>query len=70
MCDCIVKVNDSLLKVNCNTQLDIPFMLSRHENSVMCDRVSISVCKIDSKNRKKAKLILASYCPFCGSKYD
>ena len=70
MCDCAKQVNKSLKENDTNTRLDIPMMLSMSENTVSADRLSVSTCKASSKSRKKAQRVMASYCPFCGEKYD
>jgi hypothetical protein len=73
MCDCIDKINEALEKQGTNTMLDIPIMLNRTgSDNVLASakRVKIMTCKRDSSNRKKPMQMFASYCPFCGEKYD
>ncbi len=59
-CSCWKTINKQL--VEHNTRLSESFTFSGHTY------LQIATEKIDSKVRKPTKLMLASYCPFCGSK--
>lgn len=59
MCDCIKTTNALLADHNARITLSMigdqhPFILTE---------------KVNEKQRGKAPLLMASYCPFCGEKY-
>jgi hypothetical protein len=60
MCECIANVNDKLAEYN-----------GTLETNLLSDppRALISVCKRDTKVRRKPPLFEASFCPFCGEQY-
>ena len=64
MCDCIEKLNE-LLKPR-NTLINVSFDLL----GKMPMRTIISTVKYDDKNRMEERTIIATYCPFCGQKYE
>lgn len=66
MCDCMKQINDELAQYN--TRLD-PVMALR-DGTLHMAGVRIETVKIDSKKRGRPKRLVASYCPFCGKKYD
>jgi len=70
MCNCIEENDKALEDLNRNTKLDIPFRFSQTNGTMKANRVKIATCKIDEKNRQKPITLLASYCPFCGEKYE
>ena len=63
MCDCIMLTNKALKEHN--TRLNVPFILSGAQ-----PRVLVSTMKHNAKSRVKPILLHATYCPFCGKKYD
>lgn len=65
MCNCIEEVNKVLLP---NCVLDIPFIVHIDKRKKRIDRAAIRVKKI--KPRAKVNVLFASYCPFCGEKYE
>ncbi len=68
MCDCIEQAAQEL--EGTNTVLDIPFRINLKTGQQLPPRLQIATCKRDSKRREKAAFILATYCPFCGEKYE
>ncbi len=64
-CHCIKLVNKTFSDEGVNTALDIVF-------SVMSGKTfcQIRTMKADSSKREKPKTVAASFCPFCGKKYD
>ena len=73
MCDCIEKINEALEKQGTNTMLDIPIVLNRVDTENVLEsaaRVKVTTCKRDSSSRKQPMQMFASYCPFCGEKYQ
>jgi hypothetical protein len=66
MCDCITKVQKSLVEYN--TQVDV--CLGIRDNTFKFLDVYLGTHKIDKKKRGQPKNVVASYCPFCGEKYD
>lgn len=61
VCDCIKKINEELKEIP-NTMLDTPIIGPQ--------RTFVATCKRDDKVRGKPKYIFATYCPFCGIKYE
>jgi hypothetical protein len=56
--DCVVQIQEQLKEYN--TQLET--------NLFDPTQVFVQTVKVDTKKRGKAKMVLASYCPFCGVK--
>ena len=66
MCNCIVELNKKLIERN--TRIVIPITFG--SNLSLMGGPIIKTEKIDSKKRVGPVNVLASYCPFCGNKYD
>lgn len=64
-CNCIQEIDKELSGTN--TKLDIPVSLLL--GKLVANRVTISVCKRDSKKREKPIRLIPLYCPFCGEAY-
>jgi hypothetical protein len=60
MCDCIKSTNEYLAQHN--TKITIPWLGTQ--------RPFVQTEKIDGKKRNKPMMLFASYCPFCGEKYE
>lgn len=58
-CDCQARVNDHLRAYNTELMADLlgPY------------RAFVETTKADQKKRGKPMAMIATYCPFCGSKY-
>ena len=67
MCDCIELTNKELKKYN--TRLIIP-ILWNSQGLKPVEKVVCATEKDDIKNKRKAVNIFATYCPFCGEKYE
>jgi hypothetical protein len=65
MCNCIKETNEAMEKSEMNTKLRLAFSLNGTIN-----RAIISVEKFDDKIKKKPIKLFATYCPFCGQKYE
>ena len=65
MCNCIEMTNKSLEEYN--TKLDVTISLFP-EAAVL--GILVSTTKLDARKRGVAKNIVATYCPFCGEKYN
>lgn len=63
MCDCIANVNKLL--ADHNGRLVCTYNLSNGR-----DYPKLEMEKADSKNRKKPPLMIPTYCPFCGKRYE
>lgn len=63
MCDCIQKFDKHLAEFN--TKINIPFWSSSGFIAPF-----VETRKLDATKRGKPKSVAASYCPFCGTKYD
>jgi len=68
MCDCIAQMNEKLAPRN--TRLVVPILFTMRGAPIPPDTVFISTEQIErGRGKAKATLAVATYCPFCGSKY-
>lgn len=63
MCDCIDRVNAKLAEHN--TKIVVPMWTASGRLTPF-----VETRKLDATKRGKAKPLFATYCPFCGEKYD
>lgn len=65
-CECVKKINADLAESHPlrNTEVLTPWM-GQGAGVV----VFIETCKIDHKKRGKPSSMMATFCPFCGTKY-
>ena len=71
MCDCIEQLNKRFEEAEENMRIFTPVVLSLSTGELSSQhRATIVVEKRNTKNRKKPKKLYASYCPFCGNKYQ
>jgi hypothetical protein len=70
MCDCIEKTNKLLEKYN--TRIYVPMLIDFATGKTHSSRtILITTEKINPNRRSgRAKSLLATYCPFCGKKYE
>ncbi len=66
MCECMNRVNEHL-KAD-NTRLSVSFCLSE-DLSAMDMLPIVQTEKVKSQIRGKPMMAVASFCPFCGTKY-
>jgi hypothetical protein len=62
MCDCITRINDHINKQNSR------LVLSFRMDEINTARVALQTEKINTRDRRSMGA-LATFCPFCGSKY-
>lgn len=69
MCECIDKIDENLKKAGHNTAIDVPIIFST-SGVTAPQKTTVATVKADKSNRKKPARLYASYCPFCGIKYE
>ncbi|MNI17824.1 hypothetical protein D3C73_712120 [compost metagenome] len=62
-CDCIDKVNALLAEQNAEIVATLGLFGARR-------RPAIETAKVESRKRGKSPRLIASFCPFCGEKYE
>ena len=65
-CGCVKKVNEQLAAQN--GRLAVGFSVTRDNR--MITRLIIGTEKVSSGVRKKPPIVSATFCPFCGTKFD
>lgn len=60
LCDCIARVNVHLKEKNARILV----------NLFGEPHATITLSKIDEKKRTRLPIMMASYCPFCGTPYE
>jgi hypothetical protein len=72
MCDCIKLTNESLKNDHpeLNTRVYVPVMMNMKTGLHTEPKAVILTEKLDDKVRKKPVKLFATYCPFCGAKYE
>ena len=64
MCDCIEKLNNKLEPHNTAVSVSMDLFGGGPDKAV------VATVKADDSKRGRPKALIASYCPFCGTKYD
>ena len=59
-------MDKELAKQNLNTKIDATFVIGKGKISTV---LAVPTMKVDNDRRGRPKTVLASYCPFCGTKY-
>lgn len=69
MCDCLDKVDTALEKAHGNI---VSVMRTMYVDPTTPHRahIALDVQPDTARNRRKAGVLLANYCPFCGASYD
>lgn len=65
MCDCIPKLNEMMAEHN--TKLDELTMFSMSTGNTRSS-LHVVTSKVDSRKKGKAKVMLVTFCPFCGER--
>lgn len=68
-CDCIARVNEQLEQTDTNTKVKVPLLL-RDNLSDMTTKAQIVTEKARRNVRKQPMAMFATYCPFCGIRYE
>lgn len=63
MCDCLENVNIELAEHN--TKIVVPMWTASGRLTPF-----VETTKLDTKQRGKAKALFATFCPFCGERYE
>lgn len=69
MCECIENIDQKLKENKTNTRIKTPITFSV-KNGFGPIRTVVTTEKIDKSERKVPMMLQASYCPFCGEKYQ
>lgn len=67
-CNCIALVNKALEEFNTCVHQELQFNFTTHESGLSGCIVKTS--KINDDKRKPARTVMATYCPFCGKKWQ
>jgi hypothetical protein len=68
-CECIAEVNAKLAEHN--AQVHVPmFIIGRKPGAEPGPRVFVETIKLDEKRRGKPPALFATFCPFCGIRYE
>ena len=70
MCNCIELSTKALDETGRNTALNVPISVDFKNGKLCTPRLTVGVVKKDESKREKPTLIFATYCPFCGEKYQ
>jgi copper chaperone CopZ len=65
-CNCVKTVNEQLAKAN--GELSIGFGMTKDMGIIT--RLIIGTVKKDKSKRDKPPIVSATFCPFCGTKFD
>lgn len=67
-CNCITVVNDDMKAKGRDCRIDYAIVMIGDTSKKMVARCQI-VTERPSKKRKAPETVIATYCPFCGTKY-
>lgn len=71
MCTCLIELNRKLVDSGRNTRIVLPILVDfTTGKQTRGGGAVVATEKIDTSKRGKAALLFASYCPFCGEKYE
>jgi len=67
MCECVKKIDEQLKSKNLRIGMA---MSTTPDMSRITARLLVATEKIDKKIRKPVPFVVASFCPFCGLKWE
>lgn len=67
-CNCIEEVDTKLAEYN--IRILVPMFIIPRGGGKPEPRVFVETVKIDTKKRAKTPAVFATFCPFCGLKYE
>lgn len=68
MCNCLTLLNQRLAKEQINTKITSHSVVN-FETGHIRTTVGIDTEKRDPRNKEKKRIILPTFCPFCGKRY-
>lgn len=68
-CDCIALINEAFDRENLNTEVVTSMVINIPSGQYKGVRISVPTRKKDSRSRMRARLLIAQFCPLCGSAY-
>ena len=68
MCNCIEQANELLKESNAKIAQSI--IWDSKENTLRISGARVELEKINTNKRKSLPPLMASFCPFCGQKYE
>jgi hypothetical protein len=68
-CDCIRLIAEAFERENLNTEVVTSLVINIPTGEYRGVRISIPTRKKDSRSRERARLLIAQYCPLCGTRY-
>lgn len=68
-CNCVNEMNAMLKERNLNTVIDVPLQFNKDMSDAPA-KTAVVTAKEFSHIRGKPMRVFASYCPFCGVKYE
>ena len=69
-CKCIEKCNDEMERLALNTAVSVPLIINFGTGKCAPPMAMIATYKVDDRQRGKPKSIIATFCPFCGKRYE
>lgn len=67
MCECVKKIDAQLASKNVRIGMA---MSTSPDMSRLTSRLLVGIEKIDKKSRKPVPFVVATFCPFCGLKWE
>lgn len=71
MCDCVKKFDEQLRPHGCRISINLALPKASDNPQKIRGLISIETERLsDAPKRKKSPTVLASFCPFCGTKWE
>lgn len=67
-CDCVDRMNEAMAARN--AAIEIGMLIDYATGKLREAPPAIKVYKVDPKRRDRLPTLLATFCPFCGRKYE